>query len=547
MKNKKILTSLSLITLLSLFSSCGEVASEKFLEYYDESWTPGANALNANQPSVKNPVGNYTVLNEIRRSQNKVGLPSKGEANILVVPINFKDDDLVQKEIGESVDITFDNNDLLKLEELYFNKKNSFGYPSVSSYYKTSSFDNLSLSGVVSPVVTLPDSYLSYVMKSSVSTKQEAMNDIIDYVYNYLFIETQTYYLGDFDSDNDKKIDAISLICNYSHSLSFQDPTIDALHSSFVGANNVFFSSDIRNLNKTPINSYSLTSDSFRKNFYLEHDSRIYINLVGQMIGLDNYEDTTVNPLTGTSRAPLSYLDTMSGALGDHNSFSKYQLGWIEPKFIKAEDIPEQGLEMTINSAVTSGDSIILYTGSKTLFGEYLMIDLYSNTKGVNAFDSVNPSAYGQILFNESAVRVYQVDSRLVKGYGSLYNLFTQEPNFDETLTLPNGVKTSYTYDYAFTNNSVNKYSQNGMKNYALVSLLSKKGLNRHMTYYNTPLTIDDMFLPGDVFGGNDQITGFYKDFSFHGNGNNNTLLNITFEVKSITKNTATLLFRRAK
>ena len=55
------------------------------------------------------------------------------------------------------------------------------------------------------------------------------------------------------------------------------------------------------------------------------------------------------------------------------------------------------------------------------------------------------------------------------------------------------------------------------------------------------------MFLQGDKFGSDDQIEGFYKNFSFHGNGNNTSLLNITFEITSITKDEATITFRRVK
>ena len=547
MKINKILSIFPLITLLLISTSCSETPNEKFSEYYDNSWVLGESALQTNQPTLKNPIGKFGTLNELRRSQNKVGLPSGGDANILVVPINFKDDVEIQEAIGYENDITFTDDDIKGIEETYFNEKNSFGYPSVSSFYKTSSFGKLNLSGVVSPVVTLPDTYTSYLMKSGTSTLLDAYNLIIDYVYNYLFVETKTYYIGDFDSDNDKRVDAISLVCNYSYSLTFSNTSIDTLHKEFVGPNNVYFSDTIKDINKTPVNSYSLIADSFRTPLYLNHDSRLYISLIGQMIGLDCYEDRILNPQSGTMRAPLGYLDVMSGATGDHNSFSKFQLGWIEPKFIKADDISDDGLQVTINSAVTSGESIILYNNNKSMFGEYLIIDLYNPKKGVNAFDSVNASAYGKKLFSRNAVRVYQVDSRLVRGYGNSYASYNEEPKFDELVALPNGEQVSYTYNYAYTNNSVNNYASFGFKNYPLVSLLSKNGSNRHLTYYGTELKVNDMFLEGDIFGANNQINGFYKDFSFHGNGNNNSKLNITFEITSIQDEQATITFRRVK
>lgn len=548
MKNKKILFTLPLVTLLTLFSSCGASETGKFEEYYDSNWKPGSNSLKVDQPTLKNPVGKFNTLNEIKRTQDKVGLPSQGEANILVVPVNFKNDDELQKEYGEDIDITFSEEDLKEINDMYFNTKNTYAYPSVCNFYKQSSFNKLNLSGVVSPVVTLPNTYIEYIETIYAHSYEDVYKSIIDYVYNYLFVETQTYYIGDFDSDNDKRVDAISIVCNYSYDLNFGNDTFTSLHQGFVGPNNVLFSDSIDDLEKTPVNSYSFISSSFRKLYYLNHDSRQYINLVGQMIGLNNYEDMTVNPTTSLSRAPLGYYDMMSGAIGDHNSFSKYQLGWIEPKFIKAEDISNDGLEVTIESSVKSGDAIVLYTGEKSLYGEYLVIDLYSPSDDFNKFDVDNASQYtNKKLFNQEAIRVYQVDSRLVRGYGSSYIEYEGEPNFDETKTLENGDKVSYVYDYAYTNDSVNNYEDYGFKNYPLVSLLSKSGTNRHLTYSGTDLTIDDMFLQGDSFGSDDQLSGFYKDFSFHGNGLNDDLLNITFEVKSISNGKAELVFRRAK
>lgn len=549
MKNKKIIFTFPLVALLTLCASCGETETGKFNEYYDYNWTPGESSLEASQPTLKNPKGTFTVINEMRRTQNKVGLPSQGEANVLVVPINFANDDQFQTELGSTIDITFTDDDLKHLNDVYFNQKSTYGYPSVSEYYKKSSFNKLNLSGVVSPVVTLPHEYFVYVAQSQEYSKQTAYNNIIEYVYNYLFEETKTYYIGDFDSDNDNMIDAISLVCNYPYNLSFSSEaeSIELLHKDFVGPNNVFFTDSITDSKKVPVNSFSIVSDSFRLGNYLNHDSRVYISLIGQMIGLDNYEDSTINTSTGLSRAPIGYYDMMSGAIGDHNSFSKYQLGWIEPTFISADDIPNEGLEITINNSVESGDTIILHTGNKSQFGEYLMIDLYSSTKGINVFDTLNASYTKRKLFSQDAIRVYQVDSRLVRGYSSNYVPFNDEPNFEDTITLKNGEVINYTYNYAYTNNSTNKYSEFGFKNYALVSLLSKKGSNRHLTDNTVELTIDDMFLQGDTFGSDDQISGFYKDFSFHGNGLDNDLLNITFEVTSISNGQAKLTFRRTK
>lgn len=537
MKIKKISYTLPLMIFILSLSACGNNL-HNFKEYYDKNWTPGPDSVTAIQPEIKNPKGKYNTLNEIRRSQNRVGLPASGKANILVVPITFAND---------YNQLLFTENDLSSINNLYFNDDNA--YPSVSKYYEQSSFGKLKLSGVVSPVVSLPLSYTDYLLKAYYQSKDEAYNSVIEYVYNYLFIDTETYYIGDFDSDNDHRIDAISLICNYSYQLTFNDDSLTALHQSFVGPNNVYFPDSIENANQVPINSYSFISSSFYKYAYNQLDSRMYISLIGQMLGLDNYEDLTGNSITGTIRAPISYFDPMAGAIGDHNSFSKYQLGWIKPKLINASKIGRKDLEITISSFSSSGDCLLLYNGkSHNQFGEYLLIDLYSPTDDINALDSNTVSLYsGLSLYKSAGLRVYQIDARLVRGVASTFNEYNGLPNFNDMKTLENGEKKPYIYDYAYTNSSLNEYANFGLKNYPLISLLSKKGVNRHNTDYTNILTIDDLFLKGDTFGTSNQIDGFYQNFSFHGNGNHEQKLGLTFEVKELTDNKATIIFKGVK
>lgn len=534
MKYKHFLIHLCAIFLLSM-TSCG---STNFKEYYNKSWKPGENALDTEQPIYKNPVGKYNLLHQMRRTQDQVGLPSQGKANLLVVPLQFTSDDLIS-----AVDVIISDEERMALKDLYFSDQLK-EYPSVRSYYATSSFGKFDLSGVVSPVVTLPDAYVNYLLKMSISSKEKVVNEILEYVYQYLFVETETYYIGDFDSDNDHRIDAISLILNYPYEVNFGDDTLTSLHQSFADVNQVYFSNDIENLKTCPVNSFSILPESFRKLHYDGFDSREYIRLIGQMMGLDQYEDKTINPESGTIRAPLAYSDIVSGGIGDHNAFSKYQLGWIEPTCIKASDIKETKT-LTIESSITSGDCILLYTGKQSMFGEYLLIDLYSPKEGVNRFDSQVPSIYGQTLWNQEAVRVYQVDARLVQGYGDRY-FDCSTTSFDGIATLENGT-TPYRYDYAYTNQSVNPYQTSGYQNYALVSLLSKTGSNRHLTYFNTEFTISDLFLQGDSFGDESQIDGFYHNFRFHGFSNDQPELHISFVIDEIKDGKATITFRRTE
>ena len=160
---KKKLLIFPLIALLSFTFACSGESNTKFEEYYDSSWIQGENAITNNIPSIKNPNGECTTINELRRSQNNIGLPTKGDANILVVPIDFLGD--FANQIFTNVDVTYTDKDLSNIEKTYFADISNNIFPSVKSFYKASSFNKLNLNGVVSPVVTLPKEYKDYLSK----------------------------------------------------------------------------------------------------------------------------------------------------------------------------------------------------------------------------------------------------------------------------------------------------------------------------------------------------------------------------------------------
>ena len=89
--------------LLSLVS-CNDTPSQ---DYYDYNWTKGETAIEINQPTVKNPQAQLSNLNKMRQTQNKLGLSSLGQSNILVVPVEFKGDDELKdsyKKLGYDID-----------------------------------------------------------------------------------------------------------------------------------------------------------------------------------------------------------------------------------------------------------------------------------------------------------------------------------------------------------------------------------------------------------------------------------------------------------
>ena len=525
----------------------GETISKPTFEpsVYDENWQPGDNAIEgAVQPIRKNPIGFDSQLNKMRRTQQKSGLPSLGNANMLVVPLTFAGDKDIEKSIP-GLDLSFSKNDIVAIEDSFFyNDESTVDYmPSVSSYYWISSNNKLTLEGVVSPVVEYNLDFISVLERTSNTSKASVYSEIIDYIYNYLFVETETYYIGDFDADKDGRIDSISVLINYPYAELFGSGTAATnLLLDFVGLDNVGFTCDLINKDTTLVNSYSFISDLFRQFNSTKDYSNAFIKNTGRMLGLDDYQDKTGNPSTGTIRSSFGYTDMMEGLVGDHSAFSKYQLGWIEPKLISANSLPQEGLEITIEDLTTSGDAILLYTGKHNMFGEYLLIDMYYHKSSLNKVNVAEQGLYGTNSFTNRGVRVTKVDARLVRGYEGHFVEFDGETDFNDYLKLPNGEIIQYVYDYAYTCSSVNKYYEYGITaNYPLVSLLKKDGTNRHLTDASTTFTHQDLWKEGDIFMSENAVDGFYKNFRFDGNGVNGPLLNINFQVEEFINGKAKL------
>lgn len=545
MQKSKKLIALTLLAGLMVGCTNGGASSQE--DYYDDSWTPGENAyVDAKQPEIKNPKGEFNSLSDMRRTQGKASLPSKGEANMLVVPIVFKGDKEIEAEDEVFNDLSFDEQDIKDINDTYFKKDASSLNPSVSSFYKTSSYDKLNIDGVVAPVIEI-DFTFDYVIQEMMNgvTVYEIVEYITNFVIENLFDDTETYYIGDFDSDNDGKIDSLNIITHYPANINFTNETLNTLYKSLISAENIYFSSDYVDARFNALTLFSKT--------YLEvkndTDSHLPIYHVGKMLGLDDYLILDTSFTNGTFRTPMGLSDPMAGYVGDHNMFSKFQLGWVEPTFISMNDLTEEGKEIEIKPSFSSGDVIILHTGDKPgIFDEYLILDLYS-PYGINLKDKGNYvlGSYNKV-FDKVGLRVLHADARLVKGFGDTYHPFGETPDFDEVTTLANGNKQNYIFDYRNTNGANNKYFQFGITNdEPLVTILNRSGYNPHNVYGAVQVDSSYLFQQGDSFGTEDQIEGAYKNFRFWDIDGEGEELGIAFEVKNLSESAAKIKFWRAK
>lgn len=529
-----------------------ESGSSITISSYDAfaDWKQGENYFkDAEQPDVKRPQGIKNDFGKMRRNEGKSGLSQQGQANVLVVPVQFKDADSSHSQTKDSLfthSDSFDDDMLVNIEDSFFGEDGFNDMNSVQEFYKKSSYEKLDINGVVAPIYEIQSTYYDFAQKAATIGAEKVITDVMEDVYKLYFTgDTATYDPHDFDSDRDNLIDNIILIYSEPYRTekvySYSTTSSKVLWTSLFG-NNTYFNNSFKDRN-IPVGSFTWESyyDSYvydTKEQYgirAAHDNHIYINQMGKALGLEDYYDSS------SKRSPLSGLDMMDGALFDHNPFSKYLMGWINPTVVNSTQ------EVKLNSFQEDGSSILLRADlNDNPYGEYLLISYYT-TDGLNDLDAnVNrnnvlsgnyplellrsTSTYSN-NFNEAGIEVFKIDARLVKQTDNGYALNSDSLNFDKNI-----------YDFAYSNNSTAPYSQYGIiENYGLVELLSKDGMNRHMTSTDVQFSSSDLFLEGDSFGSDDQIEGFYKDFKFDSGDE----LNMAFTVSSLDTDFATINFVR--
>jgi len=321
-------------------------------------------------------------------------MPSIGDSKIVVVPVVFKNDKNT---------ITFDSTEGKKIKSdintAFFGSSEDTNYwESVSSFYKKSSYNQLNLSGLVGDFVYTDET--SAELQKSISSGENSVtnvtNSILEEAYTQYFIDGNLDY-SDYDSDEDGYIDDFALI--YCSPYDSYDQTSLLWAYTFWDQ---YAASEIH------AKTYSWMSYSFMYDGTDEGiDAHTFIHETGHTMGLDDYYSYDANS-DSTAREPLGKLDMMDYNILDHNSFSKYCLGWISPTVV------ELNQTYTLKPFQENGDALILANNfNGTCFDEYLIISYYTPT-GLNELDANNEySNYNFTGITTPGIKVIHVDQRL--------------------------------------------------------------------------------------------------------------------------------------
>ncbi len=317
------------------------------------------------------------------------GCPTKGSPGVLVIPVEFSD--VTAQSKGYSISAL----------KNAFGKNGTTDYYSVYDYYYTSSYGQLTLDITVLDSWFLPQYSSSYYQNATMEYygQDTPIGDqmILDEALAYL---EGIMDLSQFDSDNNGIIDSVVLVT-----------TLD------IGDDDFHWAYRYWNI-YTDDEGYYYTYDGVSANDYLwasyrflyEEDGSYtntggmntytFIHEFGHILGADDYYDTEGN------NSPLSEADVMDSTPGDHNAFTKFNLGWITASRLVTTDT---AVTLTLDTFSKTGDTILLacdWDPDLGAYQEYYILVYYRNT-------GLNTGAGG--YFDEEGILVYHVDASLYK------------------------------------------------------------------------------------------------------------------------------------
>lgn len=450
---------------------------------------------------------------------------SLNRANILCIPV-------VVSDYVENV-----NDDALtNIQNALFGEKDSTGWESLSSYYKTSSYGKFLFTGVVS---SWWDCGYSSQDINSFSTK-----DFANLVEEATAWYKQTYdsNCSEFDLDNDGLIDGIYLI--YSAPTYTSDESLST---------NFWAYTSWARIEKEAIGavgsaytwlSYEMLFGGYGKRI----DTHTLVHETGHLFGLEDYYSYTYNK-DGELYTPFGGIGMMDLNVGDQDAYSKFSLGWVNPYLIDGEG------EIELHSFADTGDCLIIPTSkgwNSTAFDEYLMVEFYTPTNlnkkdlvdGYRPRDTFTKDIKGAANYG---IRVFHVDARLCS-YS--YGLTGGVVNVEYEENIPSSTQNKFVY-FAHSNSPAgydimgNECKSLNYKSdsYRLISLISNEGRNFGKgTFY---MSSSDLFKEGSGIKSYTDLK-FSRQFPQGGESNNNSKFAYTFEVEECNEDRAILSFRKS-
>ena len=317
------------------------------------------------------------------------GCPTTGSPAVLVIPVEFSDITASSRNMSIS-----DIEKALTGDADYYN---------LYDYYYISSGGQLTLDITIIESWFRPSKTSSYYESATIDYYGEQIEGgdmlIIDETLDYLddFMD-----LSQFDSDNNGIIDSIILVTTLSvgeddfhWAFRYWNVYTDEEGYYFeydgVSANDYIWMSCEFFYESTDEDGNITYSDRSVSNPYAA------IHEFGHVLGLEDYYDTS-----GATDGPMAGLDMMDSMIGDHNPFSKINLGWITTSRLVTDSVT-----LTLEKFTKNGDTIIISSNFDPTLGAYqeYYVICYYTMEGLNGGD------YG--FFSRDGIVVYHVNASL--------------------------------------------------------------------------------------------------------------------------------------
>ena len=332
------------------------------------------------------------------------GCPTVGSPAVLVIPVEFSDITAASRGYSTSV-----------LKEAFLEGGDT-DYFSVYDYYFISSYGQLTLDITVLDSWFMPKYASTYYKNKTVEGEFMGDQMILDEALDYL---ADSMDLSEFDSDGNGIIDAVVLINTLEIDSDYDITWAYRYWNYYVDDYGYYYEYD-----GVSANDYLWASYQFLYENDGEFDDRTavntytYIHEFAHVLGVDDYYDTEgIN-------SPLGDYDVMDSMPGDHNAFTKINLGWITNSRLVVAD---SSLTLSLQDFSKSGDTIIIANNWDEKLGayqEYYLIMYYTNGE-------LNSGIGG--YFDKDGILVYHINASLFKEvyedevYYDIYNTNTHE------------------------------------------------------------------------------------------------------------------------
>lgn len=375
-------------------------------------------SVEENGYSIINTNADLNILNK-----NEGLTPSIGKANILVIPVHFKN-------VKDKIDTDY-------LQKA-FNSKNdeSLEWVSVSEFFEKSSYGKLDISFDIQNVYTTLQTTTYY---GSISNYVDASNMILNEALKY-YEDNNLVDFTKYDANNDGYIDGIIMV---------NDAPMDVNRKNDLWwAYTTYYSDKTKTYGNKKICSNVFATRDFFTFDGASCDTHTIIHEITHMFGIDDYYDYNVS--AGTSIGGLGWADLMDhDTKGDHNSFTKSLLNWTTNPYLI--DGSKDEVTIKLKPFESSGEYIILandFDMSKGLYQEYFALEYYTNT-GLNTKDKLfgvdgirmlhlkaDTKKDGTFKYNNSST-AYKIISQITTSNGDTY-LSDSSKADDTTLFLSN-------------------------------------------------------------------------------------------------------------